>query len=77
MLFDPFFTTKDVGVGTGQGLTLVRNLVTDRHAGTITFTSEVGTGTTFTVRLPVDGNDKSLRQASDELPAGSREEART
>ena len=79
MLFDPFFTTKDVGVGTGQGLALVRNLVTDRHAGTITFTSEVGTGTTFTVRLPVDGNDKSLRQAPDELPAGagSREEART
>jgi PAS domain S-box-containing protein len=54
-LFDPFFTTKDVGIGAGQGLTLVRSLVTDRHAGTIGFTSEVGVGTTFTLRLPVDG----------------------
>jgi PAS domain S-box-containing protein len=53
-LFDPFFTTKEVGTGTGQGLALVRTLVVDRHGGTIDFTSEYGTGTTFTVRLPVD-----------------------
>jgi PAS domain S-box-containing protein len=67
LLFDPFFTTKDVGVGTGQGLALVRTLVTDRHAGTITFTTEVGAGTTFTVRLPVDGDadaDGSLPSAA-------------
>jgi len=53
-LFDPFFTTKEVGTGTGQGLALVRTLVTDRHGGTITFTTEAGAGTVFTVRLPVD-----------------------
>ncbi|MCA2213179.1 two-component system sensor histidine kinase NtrB [Jidongwangia harbinensis] len=52
-LFDPFFTTKEVGTGTGQGLALVRTLVTDRHGGTIDFTSELGVGTTFSVRLPV------------------------
>ncbi|WP_306830240.1 ATP-binding protein [Catenuloplanes nepalensis] len=51
-LFEPFFTTKEVGTGTGQGLPLVRTLVTDRHGGTIDFTSEVGAGTVFTVRLP-------------------------
>ncbi|GAB1691101.1 ATP-binding protein [Krasilnikovia sp. M28-CT-15] len=56
-IFDQFFTTKEVGVGTGQGLALVRTLVTDRHGGTIDFTSEVGQGTVFTVRLPVAGND--------------------
>jgi signal transduction histidine kinase len=54
-LFDPFFTTKEVGTGTGQGLALVRTLVTDRHGGTIDFTSTVGVGTVFTVRLPVGG----------------------
>src|SRR5688572_15938907 len=52
-VFEPFFTTKDVGVGTGQGLTLAYSLVRDRHHGTITFQSQPGAGTTFTVRLPV------------------------
>jgi PAS domain S-box-containing protein len=67
-LFDPFFTTKDVGTGTGQGLALVRTLVTDRHGGTINFTSEVGSGSVFTVRLPVTGvesldDSRTLSQA--------------
>ncbi|WP_164842626.1 two-component system sensor histidine kinase NtrB [Actinoplanes solisilvae] len=53
-LFDPFFTTKQVGQGTGQGLPLIRSLVVDRHQGSISFTSEPGVGTIFTVRLPVD-----------------------
>ena len=52
-IFDPFFTTKEVGEGTGQGLALARSVVVDKHGGTITFTSEVGQGTTFVVRLPL------------------------
>jgi PAS domain S-box-containing protein len=71
MLFDPFFTTKDVGVGTGQGLALVRTLVTDRHAGTITFTTEVGTGTTFTVRLPVGDGDGDGDGDGEPLPSAA------
>jgi PAS domain S-box-containing protein len=51
-VFDQFFTTKDVGAGTGQGLALAHALVHDHHAGTLSFTSVPGTGTTFTVRLP-------------------------
>ena len=52
-IFDPFFTTKESGRGTGQGLAIAHSVVVDRHGGTLTFTSEVGKGTTFYIRLPV------------------------
>ncbi len=52
-LFEPFFTTKEVGRGTGQGLALAYGLITDRHNGSLTFTSTPGAGTTFTIRLPI------------------------
>jgi two-component system NtrC family sensor kinase len=52
-IFDPFFTTKPVGRGTGQGLAIARAVVVERHGGTLTFDTEVGKGTTFYVRLPV------------------------
>ena len=54
-IFDPFFTTKEVGKGTGQGLTLARAIVVEKHGGTLTFDTEMGKGTTFYVRLPVNG----------------------
>jgi signal transduction histidine kinase len=54
-IFDPFFTTKEVGRGTGQGLAIARSVVVDRHGGSLTFESEVGKGTTFYIRLPIQG----------------------
>jgi 3,4-dihydroxy 2-butanone 4-phosphate synthase/GTP cyclohydrolase II len=54
-IFTPFFTTKEVGQGTGQGLALARALIVQKYKGTITFRSEPGKGTVFTVRLPLDG----------------------
>jgi len=54
-IFDPFFTTKEVGRGTGQGLYLCRATIVEKHHGSLTFESETGRGTTFFIRLPVDG----------------------
>jgi two-component system NtrC family sensor kinase len=58
-LYDPFFTTKEVGRGTGQGLAITHSIVVDKHGGHIGVTSGVGTGTEFTLRLPVAGRDRS------------------
>jgi PAS domain S-box-containing protein len=57
-IFDPFFTTKEVGKGTGQGLAIARNVVMEKHGGSLTFESEVGCGTTFFVRLPIGGEPR-------------------
>ncbi len=51
-IFDPFFTTKDVGKGTGLGLNVAYNII-KKQKGTIDVESEVGKGTTFTIRIPV------------------------
>ena len=53
-IFDPFFTTKEVGKGTGQGLSLAYGIVVGKHGGTLDFETEVGKGTTFIIRLPLE-----------------------
>jgi two-component system, NtrC family, sensor kinase len=52
-IFDPFFTTKEVGRGTGQGLSIARNVIVKGHGGDLDFVTEIGKGTTFYVRLPI------------------------
>jgi signal transduction histidine kinase len=47
----PFFSTKTGG--TGLGLAITRRII-EEHGGTLEFDAEVGSGTTFTIRLPVD-----------------------
>jgi signal transduction histidine kinase len=52
-IFDPFFTTKAIGRGTGQGLAICHPVIVEKHGGRITFESETGRGTTFSLRLPL------------------------
>jgi PAS domain S-box-containing protein len=52
-IFDPFFTTKEVGKGTGLGMNIAYNII-KKHNGTIDVESEVGKGTTFIIKIPVD-----------------------
>jgi PAS domain S-box-containing protein len=59
-IFDPFFTTKQVGKGTGQGLSISHTIVVEKHGGAIFCESEVGSGTVFTIRLPLTENQREL-----------------
>ena len=52
-LYENFFTTKPVGQGTGLGMGITRDIVENRHHGKLTFESEIGKGTCFTIIIPV------------------------
>ncbi len=68
-VFDHFFTTKEVGKGTGQGLAIAYSVVTEKHGGTITFESELGKGTTFIIRLPIEAQQARVTTAEDDAAA--------
>ena len=51
-VFEPFFTTKPTGSGTGLGLSLSYDIVTQGHGGSLEVASTEGEGATFVVRLP-------------------------
>ncbi|OUL35407.1 hybrid sensor histidine kinase/response regulator [Nostoc sp. T09] len=55
-LSEPMFTTKPVGKGTGLGLSISRQIIEEKHGGTMWFLSEVGQGTEFCIEIPIDKN---------------------
>ncbi len=52
-IFDPFFTTKPVGKGTGMGLSISYQIITEKHKGQLKCFSEVGQGTKFVIQIPI------------------------
>lgn len=52
-IFDYLFTTKEVGKGTGLGLAIARQIVVEKHGGSLTVESEAGQGTEFLIQLPL------------------------
>ncbi|MCU0541232.1 MAG: AAA family ATPase [Oscillatoriaceae cyanobacterium Prado104] len=52
-IFNHLFTTKEVGKGTGLGLAIARQIIVEKHGGTIEVNSEIGTGTKFVLLLPI------------------------
>lgn len=56
-IFDPFFTTKVETGGTGLGLSIVYGII-EKHGGKIDVESEIGLGTTFTIRIPKDVTER-------------------
>ncbi|MCU0541233.1 MAG: trifunctional serine/threonine-protein kinase/ATP-binding protein/sensor histidine kinase [Oscillatoriaceae cyanobacterium Prado104] len=54
-IFDHLFTTKGVGKGTGLGLAIARQIVVEKHGGSIEVDSALGQGTKFSIILPIEG----------------------
>ena len=52
-LFDPFFTTKAVGKGTGMGMSISHQVITERHKGSLNCLSLPGQGATFIMTIPI------------------------
>jgi signal transduction histidine kinase len=56
-IFDLFFTTKKVGRGTGQGLAIAHSIIVEKHEGKLSFETEIGEGTCFIIKLPLQNQN--------------------
>jgi signal transduction histidine kinase len=51
-IFDPFFTTKPIGKGTGMGMSISYQIITEKHAGQLKCVSAIGQGAEFVIQIP-------------------------
>lgn len=54
-IFDHLFTTKPVGQGTGLGLSIARQIILEKHGGTLEVNSSLGQGSEFIISIPLKG----------------------
>jgi signal transduction histidine kinase len=52
-LFEKSLTPKPIGMGTGLGMGIIRDIVENKHGGKLTFESTLGQGTCFTMTIPI------------------------
>lgn len=52
-IFNPFFTTKPVGKGTGMGMSISYQIITEKHGGKLLCNSHLGKGTEFIIEIPI------------------------
>jgi two-component system, NtrC family, sensor kinase len=55
-IFDPFFTTKPIGKGTGMGMSISYQIITERHGGRLTCRSLPNKGAEFLIEIPINQN---------------------
>lgn len=61
-IFDPFFTTKAVGKGTGMGMSISHQIITQRHSGQLLCQSNLGKGAEFTIQIPISRKTSVTKQ---------------
>lgn len=62
-IFDPFFTTKPVGKGTGMGMSISYQIVTEKHGGHLECHSSPGQGTEFIIQIPIHQRSEFSKQS--------------
>ncbi|HEY9689894.1 MAG TPA: HAMP domain-containing sensor histidine kinase, partial [Coleofasciculaceae cyanobacterium] len=70
-IFDAFFTTKPVGKGTGMGLSISYQVITERHRGSLQCQTAPGQGATFTIEIPIEQTPAPLDGTGDRPAAVS------
>ncbi len=76
-IFDPFFTTKKIGAGTGQGMALCQQIITQQHRGNISVHSKLGEGTRIRIKIAAKIADRPQLEKSVKIDRSMSEAKRS